>query len=234
MGILDNLATKIADKVNNKNDEVMLLTQENDSLRQDNAALTLTKSDYQSKINNQDEKLKEARRIELVNSKEIDRLHKNQDSLILRHQEKVDNLVEKAERDGYLIQDYAEQIFQLSNNKPDKKLKQRNKELEEQLKQSENLIKNNATYRMTYEHISDSSNRQSVIDCFSHNLSVWLKDKRLNDTQASKLLKCNRDAIGAIKRKVRIINVETIQIFDIELCEYFKCSVYELVTEKLM
>ena len=31
----------------------------------------------------------------------------------------------------------------------------------------------------------------------------------------------------------RAVNVNTIQKFDIELCEYFECSVYELVTVKL-
>ena len=95
MKILDSLAIKIADKVNAQNDEVMLLTQENDSLRQDNAALILTKSDYEKKIAKQDEKLKEARRIELVNSKEIDRLHKNQESLVKEYTERINYLVEK-------------------------------------------------------------------------------------------------------------------------------------------
>ena len=44
MGIIDKIATVVADKVNAKNDEVMLLTQENDSLRQKLAASELTVS----------------------------------------------------------------------------------------------------------------------------------------------------------------------------------------------
>lgn len=57
MKILDNIATKIADKVNAKNDEVILLTQENDSLRQKLAASELTVSDYQKKIKKSDNEL---------------------------------------------------------------------------------------------------------------------------------------------------------------------------------
>lgn len=41
MKILDDIATKIADKVNAKNDEVMLLTQENELLQQKLAAKCL-------------------------------------------------------------------------------------------------------------------------------------------------------------------------------------------------
>ncbi|MDT2782905.1 helix-turn-helix domain-containing protein [Vagococcus fluvialis] len=215
MKILDNIATKIADKVNAKNDEVMLLTQENELLQQKLAASELTVSDYQKKIKKSDNELVR------LNSKYTE------------VKKQLKDLAESGERQVDTIQDYAEQINELQNSKPDKKLKQRNKELENLLVKSENLIKANTIYRKTYEFISDEQNRQTIIDNFSHNLSKWISDKNLTDTEVAKKLGTSRNIVGNLKTGKRAVNVNTIQKFDIELCEYFECSVYELVTVKM-
>ncbi|MFZ6624488.1 helix-turn-helix domain-containing protein [Vagococcus fluvialis] len=215
MKILDNLATKIAEKVNAKNDEVMLLTQENELLKQKLAASELTVSDYQKKIKKSDNELVR------LNSKYAE------------VKKRLKDLAESGERQVDTIQDYAEQINELQNSKPDKKLKERNKELESLLIDSENLIKANTVYRKTYEFISDEQNRQTIIENFSHNLSKWISDKNLTDTEVAKKLGTSRNIVGNLRTGKRAVNVNTIQKFDIELCEYFECSVYELVTVKL-
>lgn len=50
MKILDNIATKIADKVNAKNDEVMLLTQENERLQRELDASLVAITDREKRI----------------------------------------------------------------------------------------------------------------------------------------------------------------------------------------
>lgn len=54
---IDEFTDLFADKVNAKNDEVMLLTQENELLKQKLAASELTVSDYQKKIKKSDNEL---------------------------------------------------------------------------------------------------------------------------------------------------------------------------------
>ncbi|MFY8330671.1 helix-turn-helix domain-containing protein [Vagococcus carniphilus] len=214
-GDVDELADLLADKVNAKNDEVMLLTQENERLERELAASELTVSDYQKKIKKSDDELVR------LNSKYTE------------VKKRLKDLSESGERQVDTIQDYAEQINELQNSKPDKKLKERNKELESLLIDSENLIKANTVYRKTYEFISDEQNRQTIIENFSHNLSKWISDKNLTDTEVAKKLGTSRNIVGNLRTGKRAVNVNTIQKFDIELCEYFECSVYELVTVKL-
>lgn len=212
---IDDITDLLADKVNAKNDEVMLLTQENDSLRQKLAASELTVSDYQKKIKKSDNELVR------LNSKYTE------------VKKRLKDLAESGKRQFDVIQEYSERIIELQNSKPDKKLKQRNKELEVMLVTSENLIKANTIYRKTYEFISDEQNRQTIIDNFSHNLSEWISDKNLTDTEVAKKLGTSRNIVGNLRTGKRAVNVNTIQKFDIELCEYFECSVHELVTVKM-
>lgn len=212
---IDDITDLLADKVNAKNDEVMLLTQENELLQQKLAASELTVSDYQKKIKKSDNELVR------LNSKYTE------------VKKRLKDLSESGERQFDVIQEYSERIIELQNSKPDKKLKQRNKELEVMLVTSENLIKANTIYRKTYEFISDEQNRQTIIDNFNHNLSKWISDKNLTDTEVAKKLGTSRNIVGNLRTGKRAVNVNTIQKFDIELCEYFECSVYELVTMKM-
>lgn len=208
MKILDNIATKIADKVNAKNDEVMLLTQENELLQQKLAASELTVSDYQKKISASDKKVESFRNDlefkvkQLKNVKsEYDRVKNNYD--------------------------------ELSKKKCDTKLKEINKQLVEEVNTQKDKANKNYLYNKTFRYISDEQNRQTIIDNFSHNLSKWISNKNLTDTEVAKKLGTSRNIVGNLRTGKRAVNVNTIQKFDIKLCEYFECSVYELVTVKM-
>lgn len=102
------------------------------------------------------------------------------------------------------------------------------------LEKSENLIKANTIYRKTYEYISDAKNKQSVKEVFQHNIKLWMKNENLSNVKAAELLDVSDSMIAEWKNGRTALTVKTIQDVDLKLCEYFECSVYELVTEKLM
>ena len=205
---IDEITDLIADKVHAKNDEVMLLEQENDSLRQKLAASELTVSDYQKKINASDKKAESFRGELEFKVKQL----KNLNSELTRIKNNYD---------------------ELSKKKTDKKLKERNKELEKLLKNSESLIESNTIYRMTYEYISENKNKASVKDVFKHNLNVWMDNEGLTNVKAAEVLGVSDSAIAEWKNGRTALTVNSIQEVDLKLCEYFECSVYELVTEKM-
>ena len=254
MGIIDKIATVVADKVNAQNDEVMLLTQENEKLQREYDAKAYTVIQLEKKNENLSIDLGNLR----IDWNDLDEEHNRLESKYTEVKKRLKDLSERGERQVDVINEYSERIIELEkSNKAvvltnarfaqetaeiqennsrltsDKKLKQRNKELEKLLKDSEDLIEANTIYRMTYEYISDEANRQMVIDNFSHNLSKWISDKNLTDTEIAKKLGTSRNIVGNLRTGNRAVNVNTIQKFDIELCEYFECSVYELVTVKM-
>lgn len=222
---IDEFTDLLAEKLNAKNDELMLLTQENDSLKQKLAASELTVSDYQKKIKKSDNQLKvykdEWRNVE----KEKERL----ESKYTEVKKRLKDLAEENENYNGLLNISAEnehilrdEIKQLKKTKVSERYTLLKKTCDEQLLRID-----------TYEFISDESNRQTVIDNFSHNLSKWISDKNLTDTEVAKKLDTSRNIVGNLRTGNRAVNVNTIQKFDIELCEYFECSVYELVTVKM-
>ena len=106
---IDDITDLLADKVNAKNDEVMLLTQENELLQQKLAASELTVSDYQKKIKKSDNQLKvykdEWRNVE----KEKERL----ESKYTEVKKRLKDLAESGERQVDVIQEYSERIIEL-------------------------------------------------------------------------------------------------------------------------
>lgn len=254
MGIIDRIATVVADKVNAQNDELMLLTLENEKMTEDLGRARYERNELEGKFNKSEGDYKSL-------FLDWDDLNKEQTRLKSKYAEvkkRLKGLSESSERQADVIQEYSERIIELEKSNKDvvltnarfaqemaeiqennsrltsdKKLKQRNKELEKLLKDSEDLIEANTIYRMTYEYISDEANRQMIIDNFSHNLSKWISEKGLTDTEVAKKLGTSRNIVGNLRTGNRAVNVNTIQKFDIELCEYFECSVYELVTVKM-
>ncbi len=222
MGIIDKIATVVADKVNAQNDEVMLLTQENERLQREYDA-------SKGAIEDREKRIKLCESVIEQSAKEYDKLENEKEAILTKLQIKTSDYNQLNNDYKRIKNNYDE----LSKKKSDKRLKQRNKELEKLLKDSENLIEANTIYRMTYEYISDEANRQMIIDNFSYNLSKWISDKNLTDTEVAKKLGTSRNIVGNLRTGNRAVNVNTIQKFDIELCEYFECSVYELVTKKM-
>ena len=215
MKILDNIATKIAEKVNAKNDEVMSLTQENERLQREYDAKAYTVKQLENKLKDANKTIQDGHDI-------IRNMKNNSEKIVSNNKELKKELTR-------VKNNYDE----LSKKKPDKKLKQRNKELEKLLKNSESLIESNTIYRMTYEYISNSKNKASVKDVFKHNLNVWMDNERLTNVKAAELLDVSDSAIAEWKNGRTALTVNSIQEVDLVLCEYFECSVYELVTVKL-
>lgn len=208
MGIIDKIATVVADKVNANNDEVMLLTQENERL-----GYELNKLGEELRLSESERK-----KWEEFNYKTAENL-----------QAKV---MENTKLNSELTR-IKNNYDELSKKKTDKKLKERNKELEKLLKNSESLIESNTIYRMTYEYISENKNKASVKDVFKHNLNVWMDSEGLTNVKAAEVLGVSDSAIAEWKNGRTALTVNSIQEVDLKLCEYFECSVYELVTEKM-
>ncbi|MDT2832379.1 helix-turn-helix transcriptional regulator [Vagococcus carniphilus] len=162
-------------------------------------------------------------------SKEYDKLENEKESILTKLQIKTSDYNQLNNDYKRIKNNYDE----LSKKKPDKKLKQRNKELEKLLKDSENLIKANTIYRKTYEYISDAKNKQSVKEAFQHNLKLWMENENLSNVKAAELLDVSVSMIAEWKNGRTALTVKTIQEVDLVLCEYFECSVYELVTVKV-
>ena len=215
MKILDNLAINIANRVVAKNDEVMLLTQENERLQREHDAKVYT-------IIQLENKLKDANKT-IQDGHDIIRNMKNNSEKIVSNNKELKKELTRVKNN------YDE----LSKKKLDKKLKERNKELEKLLKNSESLIESNTIYRMTYEYISDSKNKASVKDVFKHNLNVWMDNEDLTNVKAAEVLNVSDSAIAEWKNGRTALTVNSIQEVYLKLCEYFECSVYELVTEKM-
>lgn len=212
---IDDITDLLADKLNAKNDEVMSLMQENEQLKRDYDAKAYT-------VNQLENKLKDANKT-IQNGHDIIRNMKNNSEKIVSNNKELKKELTRVKNN------YDE----LSKKKPDKKLKQRNKELEKLLKNSESLIESNTIYRMTYEYISNSKNKASVKDVFKHNLNVWVDNEGLTNVKAAELLGVSDSAIAEWKNGRTALTVNSIQEVDLKLCEYFECSVYELVTVKM-
>lgn len=226
MKILDNLATKIADKVNAKNDEVMLLTQENDSLRQKLAASELTVSDYQKKIKKSDNQLKvykdEWRNVE----KEKERL----ESKYTEVKKRLKDLAESGERQVDVIQEYSERILELEEQLSKRSSKELKRQIYELVRISENQLK---FIEILQVIASAKADKTQLKDVFSHNLCEYLVNNFDNMKQAADKLGVNRTTLSELKSGKTALSYDNLDILDSKLCEYFECSVYELVTVKM-
>lgn len=109
------------------------------------------------------------------------------------------------------------------------------KKLEQELIEANNRTKNNQIYRETYELIGTKSSelKQSIKEIFCHNFNVWLKQTGLSNIQVAKKYKLDKSLVTDFKNYRVGPTVASIQLVDEVLCDYFECSVYELVTVRL-
>lgn len=246
MKFIDNLATKIADKVNVNNDEIMLLTQENEKLQLEYDAIVTEKNVFINKIGTLDsiiDKQEDENGRWITENERISNNYKEVKSKMSYYKNQVDELAESGESQVSLIADYLEQIDELKKDLKDKPApesykigiknhKETIKILQTDLNKMSDIASNNKIYREAYEYISDEGNKNKLKSVFSHNLNTWLSETQQGDAAASKSLKINRNAVRELKIGKRGLTVETIQKFDEVLCNYFECTVYELVTIK--
>lgn len=224
--MLKKLGKYIAENIEIKNDEVMLLTQENDSLRQKLAASELTVSDYQKKIKKSDNQLKvykdEWRNVE----KEKERL----ESKYTEVKKRLKDLAESGERQVDVIQEYSERILELEEQLSAKSSNELRRKYYELIRISDNQLK---FIEILQTIASAKSDKTQLKDVFSHNLRIYLENNFNTVKQASDKLGLNRTTLSELKTGKIALSYDNLDILDSKLCEYFECSVYELVTVKL-
>ncbi|MEQ7221414.1 hypothetical protein ABQD56_09850 [Vagococcus fluvialis] len=209
---IDDITDLLADKVNAKNDEVMLLTQENELLKQKLAASELTVSDYQKKIKKSDNELVR------LNSKYTE----------VKKRLKV--LAESGERQVDVIQEYSERILELEEQLSKRSSKELKRQIDELIRISENQLK---FIKILQTIASAKADKTQLKDVFSHNLRVYLDNNFNTMKQAENKLGINRTTLSELKSGKTALSYDNLDILDSKMCEYFECSVYELVTVKL-
>ncbi|MDT2782872.1 helix-turn-helix transcriptional regulator [Vagococcus fluvialis] len=217
MKILDNLAINIANRVNAKNDEVMSLTQENERLQRELDASLVAITDREKRI-----KLCES--VIEQSSKEYNKLEKEKESNVTKLQIKTSDFNQLNNEYKRVKNNYDE----LSKKKLDKESK----------KQIVELKKINST-QLSYIEIlqviaSAKADKTQLKDVFSHNLRVYLDNNFNTMKQAENKLGINRTTLSELKSGKTALSYDNLDILDSKMCEYFECSVYELVNVKLI
>jgi len=209
---IDEFTDLLADKVNAKNDEVMLLTLENEKLTEDLGRARYERNDYQGKLNKSD--------------KELVRLNKKYDEV----KKRLKDLAESGERQVDVIQEYSERILELEEQLS----KRSNKELKRQIDELVRIGENQLKFIEILQTIASAkSDKTQLKDVFSHNLSIYLENNFNTVKQASDKLGINRTTLSELKTGKIALSYDNLDILDSKLCEYFECSVYELVTVKM-
>lgn len=206
------LTKLLENNINAKNDEVMLLTQENDSLKQKLAASELTVSDYQKKIKKSDNELVR------LNSKYAE------------VKKRLKDLAESGERQVDVIQEYSERIIELEEELK----KNSTTSLVKELNKLNNINANQLKFIEILQVIASAkADKTQLKDVFSHNLCEYLVNNFDNMKQAADKLGINRTTLSELKSGKTALSYDNLDILDSKMCEYFECSVYELVTVKM-
>lgn len=209
---IDDITDLLADKVNAKNDEVMSLTQENDSLRQKLAASELTVSDYQGKLKKSDS--------------ELVRLNKKYDEVKKRLEIVFENNTHK----DIVIQEYSERILELEEQLG----KKSSKDLTKQLNKLRNINANQLEFIEILQVLaSGKADKSKFTKTFGHNLKLFVEGNNLTQRQAGDLLGISKTTVGTLMSGKTNLTYDNLDILDSKMCEYFECSVYELVTVKM-
>ena len=213
MKILDNIATKIADKVNAKNDEVMSLTQENERLQRELDASLVAITDREKRI-----KLCES--VIEQSAKEYNKLEKEKESNVTKLQIKTSD-----------FNQLNSELTRIKNNYDELSKKKNSEEQITKLKQvNDNQLK---FIEILQVIASAKSDKTQLKDVFSHNLSIYLDNNFNTVKQASDKLEINRTTLSELKSGKTALSYDNLDILDSKMCEYFGCSVYELVTMKM-
>lgn len=226
MGILNKFATLVADKVSAQNDEVMLLTQENEKLQREYDA-------SKGAIKDREKRIKLCESVVEQSAKEFNELEKEYERLDSKYTEVKKRLKELAESN----EKQAEEIFKYAENERllHEDIKQLKKaKVSEKYKSLKNTCDNQLKFIEILQTIASAkSDKTQLKDVFSHNLSIYLDNNFNTVKQASDKLGINRTTLSELKTGKIALSYDNLDILDSKLCEYFECSVYELVTVKM-
>ena len=216
MKILDNIATKIADKVNAQNDEVMLLTQENERLQREYDA-------SKGAIEDREKRIKLCESVIEQSAKEYDKLENEKENILTKLQIKTSDY-------NQLNNDYK----RIKNNYDELSKKKNSKESKKQITKLKQVNANQLKFIEILQTIASAkSDKTQLKDVFSHNLSIYLDNNFNTVKQASDKLGINRTTLSELKTGKIALSYDNLDILDSKLCEYFECSVYELVSVKM-
>lgn len=216
MKILDNFAINIANRVVAKNDEVMSLTQENERLQRELDASLVAITDREKRI-----KLCES--VIEQSSKEYNKLEKEKESNVTKLQIKTSDF-------NQLNNEYK----RVKNNYDELSKKKLDKESKKQIIELKKINSNQLSYIEILQVIASAkADKTQLKDVFSHNLCEYLVNNFDNVKQAADKLGINRTTLSELKSGKTALSYDNLDILDSKMCEYFECSVYELVTVKL-
>ena len=106
-------------------------------------------------------------------------------------------------------------------------------ELNDRLEMTERFLIIDADYRETYELINDPDKKELVKECYSHNISNFLKANNMVDSELAKLTGYSRKQVQSLRTGINGPTVNNIQKMNKLLCNFYRCTVKSLVTEKL-
>ena len=216
MKILDKLAINIANRVNAKNDEVMLLTQENERLQRELDASLVAITDREKRI-----KLCES--VIEQSSKEYNKLEKEKESNVTKLQIKTSDF-------NQLNNEYK----RIKNNYDELSKKKLDKEYKKQITELKNINANQLKFIEILQTIASAkSDKTQLKDVFSHNLDIYLKNNFKTHAEASKFFGIHDSTLRDLRKGRTALTFDNLDILDSKLCEYFECSVYELVSVKM-
>ncbi|MDT2864669.1 helix-turn-helix domain-containing protein [Vagococcus carniphilus] len=209
MGIIDKIATVVADKVNAQNDEVMLLTQENERLQRDYDAKAYTVKQLENKLKDANKTIQDGHYI-------------------------IGNMKNNSEKIASNNKELKRELARVKNNYDELSKKKTSKESKKQITKLKQVNANQLKFIEILQTIASAkSDKTQLKDVFSHNLSIYLDNNFNTVKQASDKLGINRTTLSELRSGKIALSYDNLDILDSKLCEYFECSVYELVTVKL-
>lgn len=209
MGIIDKIATVVADKVNAQNDELMLLTQENERLQRDYDAKAYTVKQLENKLKDANKTIQDGHYI-------------------------IGNMKNNSEKIASNNKELKRELARVKNNYDELSKKKTSKESKKQITKLKQVNANQLKFIEILQTIASAkSDKTQLKDVFSHNLSIYLDNNFNTVKQASDKLGINRTTLSELRSGKIALSYDNLDILDSKLCEYFECSVYELVTVKM-
>lgn len=202
MGIVNKFATLVADKVNAKNDEVMLLSQENERLQREYDAKAYTVKQLENKLARKNEDFEILDRVQKEAFEDLD-------SKVLENR-RLEN-----------------ELLRIKNNYDELSKKKNAKNSKEQITKLKQVNDNQLKFIEILQVIASAkADKTQLKDVFSHNLCEYLVNNFDNVKQAADKLGINRTTLSELKSGKTSLSYDNLDVLDSKMCEYFECSVY--------
>lgn len=132
--------------------------------------------------------------------------------------------------------DYNELSEAKTDNKDKRKIKQLKEtivELNKQLENSEQRRHLAFSLSQAQSFISDSDNKNKAIECLSHNFKLYVDGTQASFNELADKYDVTRETIRRIYSGARGTSVNTFEKMEGDMCDFFGCMPFELVSEKL-